>query len=206
MEQGNDEKIKEFVHACHKTAACGLLRCSSGNMSCRLNEELVALSVSRTWLAELGADEVAICRLEDGRCINDKTATVEKPLHLGILRDRNDVNVVLHFQSPFATAIACGRPQDYNFSIIIEVPYYIGDVGIVEYLPPGSAELAEAVVSAMKKHDLVILRNHGLVAAGRDFKEVIEKASFFELACQVLLCQDKLEFLSQKAIDKLKNM
>jgi len=37
-------------------------------------------------------------------------------------------------------------------------------------------------------------------------KEVIEKASFFELACQVLLCQDKPEFLSQKSIDELKNM
>jgi ribulose-5-phosphate 4-epimerase/fuculose-1-phosphate aldolase len=206
MEQANDEKIKEFVDACRKTAAYGVLRCSSGNMSYRLDEELVVLSASRAWFAELGADEAAICRLEDGDCINSKIAATEKALHLGILRDRDDVNVVLHFQSPFATAIACGRPQDYNFSVIIEVPYYIGEVGVVEYLPPGSAELAEAVVSAMKKHNLVILRNHGLVTVGKDFKEVIEKASFFELACQVLLCQDKLEFLSQKAIDKLKNM
>ncbi len=206
MEQANDEKIKEFVDACHKTAVCGLLRCSSGNMSYRLDEELVALSASRTWLAELVADEVAICRLEDGRCVNDKTETVEKALHLGILRDRDDVNVVLHFQSPFATAIACGQPQDYNFSIIIEVPYYIGDIGVVEYLPPGSAELAEAVVSAMKKHDLVILRNHGLVTAGKDFKEVIEKASFFELACQILLCQDKPEFLTKRAIEAIRNI
>ena len=86
------------------------------------------------------------------------------------------------------------------------MPYYIGDVGVLEYLPPASAELAEAVVSAMKKHDLVILRNHGLVTVGRDFKEVIEKASFFELACQLLLCQDKPEFLTQRAIEAIRNI
>lgn len=206
MGQGTEEKIKSFVDACHKVAAYGLLRCSSGNMSYRLDGELVALSARRAWLAELGSEEVAICRLEDGRCVNDKTATIEKALHLGILRDRADVNVVLHFQSPFATAIACGRGQDYNFSVIIEVPYYIGEAGVVEYLPPGSAELAEAVVSAMKKHDMAILRNHGLVTVGRDFKDVIEKASFFELACQILLCQDKPEFLTQRAIDAIRNI
>ena len=206
MEQSTKEKITSFVEACHKIAAYGLLRCSSGNMSYRLDGELVALSASGAWFAELGADEVAVCRLEDGRCVNGKTATIEKALHLGILRNRVDVNVVLHFQSPFATAIACGRKRDHNFAVILEVPYYIGKVAVVEYLPPGSIELAEAVVSAMKTHDMAILRNHGLVTVGKDFKDVISKASFFELACQILLSQDKPEFLSQKTIDALRNV
>ncbi|MHC4394174.1 MAG: class II aldolase/adducin family protein [Planctomycetota bacterium] len=206
MVQSNDEKIKAFAEACHKIAAYGLLRCSSGNMSYRLDEELAALSTSGAWFEELGTDEVAICRLEDGRCVNGKTLTSEKALHLGILRDRDDVDVVLHFQSPFATAVACGKTQDYNFAVIIEVPYYIGEVAVVEYLPPGSDELAEAVVSAMKKRDMAILRNHGLVTAGKDFRDVIEKASFFELACQILLCQDKPGFLSQRAIEAIRNI
>jgi len=200
---GGEEKIKAFVNACHRVADYGLLRCSSGNMSCRLDDELAVISASGSWFADMTDDEVAICRLEDSKCIKGKTPSVESGFHLGILRERMDVNVVLHFQSPFATAIACGDPHEYNFSIIIEVPFYIGRPAIVEYLQPGSVELAEAVIAAAKEHNMVILRNHGLVTVGKDFNDVIQKASFFELACQILLCQDRPEFLSQTAVDKL---
>lgn len=203
MKHVADEQIKVFIDACHQAAAYGLLRYSSGNMSWRVNDELVLMSASRSWLAELTGGDVTVCKIDDGRCINGKTPSVEHVFHIGILRQRSDVNVVLHFQSPYATAIACGEPDKYNFFVIPEIPFYIGRPAIVEYLPPGSPELAEAVVAAMKEHDTAILRNHGLVTVGRDFKDVIQKAGFFELACQILLCQDKPIYLSQAAVDAL---
>ncbi len=198
MTHGHQEKIDEFVAACRKAGACGLLRYSSGNMSCRLDDEIVALSASGAWLGEMTGDEVAICTLADGKSINDKQPTAESGFHLGILRSREDANVVLHFQSPFATAIACGAENVYNFAVIPELPIYIGQVGFVEYLPPGTKELADAVVSAMRDHDLVICRNHGQVAIGRDFKDVIQKAGFFELACEILLRQGKPRFITEQ--------
>ncbi len=203
MKQEKDKRIEAFVNACHQVAAYGLLRCSSGNMSYRLDANLVVLTASRSWLAELAANDVSICNLKDGRCVNDKIPTVENSFHLGILRNRTEVNVVLHFQSPFATAIACGNPRDYNFFVIPEIPYYIGQPAVVEYTPPGSVELAEAVVSAANGHNMVILRNHGIVAVGKDFEDVIQKAVIFELACQILLYQNKPRFLTQSDIDAL---
>ena len=203
MTHRHQEKIDEFVAACRKVCACGLLRYSSGNMSCRLDGGIVAVSARGAWLGEMTADEVAICRLADGKSINDKQPTAENGFHLGILRSREDANVVLHFQSPFATAIACGAENVYNFDVIPELPIYIGEVGFVEYLPPGTKELADAVVSAMRDHDLVICRNHGQVAIGRDVKDVIQKAVLFELACQILLYQNKPRFLTQSDIDAL---
>ncbi len=203
MKYANSKKIMAFVNACHRVADFGLLRCSSGNMSYRLDTKLAALTVSGAWLGELTNKQVAICRINDGCCINGLTPTVETGFHLGILRNRPQVNVVLHFQSPYATAIACGNPHDYNFNVIIEVPYYIKDLAVVEYLPPGSDALADAIISSLKEHDMVILRNHGLVTVGRDFNDAIQKACFFELACQILLCQNKPQFLSKSAIDEL---
>ena len=198
MTHGHQEKIDEFVAACRKVCACGLLRYSSGNMSCRLDGETVAVSARGAWLGEMTADDVAICRLVDGESVNGKQPTAENGFHMGILQSRADANVVLHFQSPFATAIACGAENEYNFDVIPELPIYIGEVGFVEYLPPGTKELADAVVSAMRDHDLVICRNHGQVVIGRDFKDVIQKAGFFELACEILLRQDKPRFITEQ--------
>jgi len=195
MTEEREQKISEFVRACHRVAEYGLLKYSSGNMSYRLDADLIAVSARGAWLAEISSDGVAVCTLADGRVLNGVKPTAESEFHLGILRSRNDVNVVLHFQSPFATAIACGRRITRHFNVIPELPIYIGEVGIVEYLPPGSKELAEKVVSAVQTHDLVILQNHGQVVVGKDYDDAIQKAGFFELACQILMRQDEPDFI-----------
>jgi ribulose-5-phosphate 4-epimerase/fuculose-1-phosphate aldolase len=192
---GFDNNINEkydyapFIKACQKAASFDLFRCSSGNMSWRLDDKHIALSASRSWLADLTFEQIAVCRISDGTCINSKKPTVEVNFHLGIMQNRTDVNVVLHFQSQCATAVACGNPSDYNFNIIPEIPFNIDKVAIVEYLQPGSTELAESVIEKMKKHNMVIMRNHGLVTVGKDFDDAIQKAVFFELACSILLAQ-----------------
>jgi ribulose-5-phosphate 4-epimerase/fuculose-1-phosphate aldolase len=203
MKYADNKKIRAFVNACHKVADFGLLLCSSGNMSCRLDDKLAILSASGAWLGEITARQVAICRIDNGQCINGLTPTMENKFHLGILCKRPEVNVVLHCQSPFATAIACGNPNDYNFNLITEVTYHVKHPAVVKYLLPGSEALADAVIAAIEEHDLAVLRNHGLVTVGRDFNDAIQKACFFELACQILLCQDKPQFLSKSAIGKI---
>jgi ribulose-5-phosphate 4-epimerase/fuculose-1-phosphate aldolase len=128
---------------------------------------------------------------------------VETGLHFGVYRIRPDVNAVLHFQSPCATAIACGDPARYDFHVIPEIAYYIQKLAIVDYYVPGSPELAAAVVPALQNHNLVILRNHGLVTVGRSLPEAIQNAGFFELACEILLRGRDLRPLSRTANDQL---
>lgn len=111
---------------------------------------------------------------------------MEATFHLGVLRQRTDINVVLHFQSPYATAIACRRtlPETLNFTA--EVPLHVGDtIPAIPFLRPGSKELADAVVSAMATHNSVILKKHGQVTCGKDFNQAIERAMFFEMAARI---------------------
>lgn len=199
-----DVQIDVFTHAAREVARRGLVQCSSGNLSWRLDEEQVLLSASRSWLERLTSAEVSVCSLEDGRILNTVPPTCEVNLHLGVLRRRSDWNVVLHYQSPWATAIACTERTDWDFNLIIEVPVYIGTPAVVPYLPPGSSELADAVGAAMAGHNTVILRNHGLVTAGRDFDEAIQRAVFFELACQILLLSDAPAPLPASALPRLR--
>lgn len=201
--QVSELQVLAFVDACHRAARYGLVRYSSGNLSWRVDAGYYLVTASGSWLGELTADQVAICRLEDGACVNGKTPSVEGRFHRGVLQARSDMWVVLHFQTPCATAIACGDPTAYAYNVIPEMPVYIGTPGIVGYFKPGSSELAEAVIAAMKDHNLAFMRNHGLITVGRDFNETLQRAGFFELICEMLLSGARLNPLSAAALSEL---
>lgn len=148
---------------------------------------MVLLSASRSWLGEIKPDQLSLCRLSDETLIEGPRPTVEARFHLGILRNRADIKVVFHFQSPAATTFACSDNPDRDYFVIPEIPFYIGKPAVVPYIQPGTEQLAQAVIHAAGKADMLILRNHGLVAAGKDYNDAIQKAGFFELACQILL-------------------
>ena len=179
------QHIEEFVRQAHRVGKCGLTICSSGNLSWRIGDK-VLLSGTGSRVPELTADRVAIVSLADGSSLNGVRPTMEATFHLGVLRQRTDINVVLHFQSPYATAIACRRtlPETLNFTA--EVPLHVGDtIPAIPFLRPGSKELADAVVSAMATHNSVILKKHGQVTCGKDFNQAIERAMFFEMAARI---------------------
>ena len=120
-------------------------------------------------------------------CCMEKKPSVEVGFHAGILRTRPEVNVVLHFQTPYATALVSRDSQNINYFVIPEVLYYIGPVARIPYLTPGSEELAKAVTDAMREHDMVTISNHGQVTAARDLPQAIQNAEFFELACEIIV-------------------
>jgi len=179
--------LKNFIEASHEVGRHGLTRCSSGNLSCRLDRERMLITASRSWKGELTPGQVCVCRISDGKALDGKNPSVEAGFHAGILRVRPEMNVVLHFQAPCATTLACIPRRRINHFMIPEVPFYIGPIARVPFLLPGSRELAEAVTNAMCKHDMVLLENHGQVTVARDFEHAIQNAEFLELACEAIV-------------------
>lgn len=205
-----DKQVAAFITACRRVAEHGLVRCSSGNLSQRLDDERMLISASRAWLGEITGQQVALCRIKDAVSLNSVKPSAEVGFHAGILSARTDVNIVLHFQTPAATAIACRDPDKVDYFVLPEIPYYIGDVASVPYMNPGTPELAEAVVKAAAGHDMVMLRNHGQVTVGKDAEDAIQKAVFFELACDIILrgegqpqpiSTDHVKYIYRKAND-----
>jgi len=182
-----DSHLKTFVEAAHRIGTHQLLICSSGNLSWRLNEEIMLISQTGSWLPYLSKDQVSISRLTDGMIINNVNPSMDSGFHFGIMRQRKDINVILHFQSLYATAIACLPEPPTDFNVINEIPMFIGQIALLPYICPGSPELGINVTEAMKTHDLVVLRNHGQVVVGKNFDDVIQKALFFELACGIII-------------------
>lgn len=182
-----NEQIEQFITQAHRVGDAGLTVCSSGNLSWRIGEE-VLLSGTGSWVPSLTKEKVAVCQLATGEALNGVKPSMESGFHLGVLRERPDVNVVLHFQSPYATAVACMKNCPVNFNVTAEVPCHVGrEIPVIPYLRPGSKELAQAVVEAMKEHNSILLRKHGQVVCGKDFDQAFERAMFFEMACRIII-------------------
>jgi ribulose-5-phosphate 4-epimerase/fuculose-1-phosphate aldolase len=201
----SEKQIDEFIMAAHGVARHGLVLCGSGNLSMRADGDHMLVTESGAWMSDMTKDQVAICRIEDGVCVNQKTPSVEIGFHKAVLKTRRDINLVLHFQSPYATTLACREMNwEHNLFLIPEGPYYIGPVAVIPYMPPGSEGLAKAVATAMEFHDMAVLKNHGQVTVGKDYKKMLERAVFFELASFVYYRAGKdARFLEKDAVDSL---
>lgn len=199
-----DKQIEEFVAQAHRVGDAGLTVCSSGNLSWRIGDE-VLVSGTGSWVPALTKEKVAICRLETGEVLNGVKPSMESGFHLGVLRERPDVDVVLHFQSRYATAVACMKNRPTNFNVTAEVPCHVGsEIPMIPYYRPGSKELAQAVIAAMKDHNSILLLKHGQVVCGKDFNQAFERAMFFEMACRIILLSGgDYTVLTQEEIDDL---
>lgn len=196
--------IEEFIRQAHRVGDAGLTVCSSGNLSWRIGEEAL-VSGTGSWVPSLPKEKVAQVKIATGETLNGVKPSMESGFHLGVLRERPDVNVVLHFQSPYATAVSCMKQKPENFNVTAEVPCHVGrEIPIIPYFRPGSPELAATVIAAMKEHNSILLTNHGQVVCGKDFDQAFERAMFFEMACRIIiLTGGKYDVLTPQEIDDL---
>ena len=182
------EHIEQFIEQAHCVGKERLQLCSSGNISWRVEGDTALVSGTGSWLPRLTEQNVAICNISTGMRIDGPKPSMESTFHLGILRERKDMNVVLHFQSQYATAVSCMKNKPENFNVVAEVPCYCGrEIPVIPYYRPGSPELAKAITEALAEHDCALMSKHGQVVCGKDFDEAFQKAVFFELACSIII-------------------
>ena len=204
MTMATIQQIEEFVKCARRVGTEGLTICSSGNLSIRIGDE-VLISGTGSWLPDMEPDKVSVVKFSDGSILNGVRPSMESGFHLEVLRGREDVNCVLHFQSPYATAIACMDKRPTNFNFTAECPLHVGEeIPMIPYYRPGSPELASHVIEAMKTHNSVMLLKHGQVVCGKDFRQALERAMFFEMACRIAVINGtNVDPLTQTEIDDL---
>ncbi len=199
-----DKHIQTFVAQAHRVGELGLTICSSGNLSWRIGDQAL-VSGTGSWVPSLREDQVSICTIATGQVLNCVKPSMESVFHLGVMRNRPDVGVVLHFQSPYATQVACAEVRPKSYNVTAEIPLHVGRViPEIPFYRPGSPELAEAVVNALKERNSALMLKHGQVVCGKDFDDVIQRAMFFEMACRIcVLAEMKPNVLTEEEVNAL---
>ena len=186
--------IDDLISYGKKVKQAGLITGNSGNISVRLDNNRFAISPSGTRLDELDNDPMAICSLHNENPLQGRPS-IEAGMHRAVYNSRPGVGAILHFQSLYATIVACSKETAIDLNFIPEVPACIGTINIVHYFPPGSDELARAVEKAAADPTcyILMLKKHGQVAVGKDLDEAMKIAEFCEFACKIFCIGKDLE-------------
>ena len=176
-----EEIIKDLVDASHFIYNKGLTPGKSGNISCRFYEEgtsRVAITKSMISKGSVGINDIIIIDMSGNVLQGEGKPSSETFLHLGIYEEREDINAVAHTHSPYAAGFSMSEKELKRLEGFgpIENPY----IPSVKYSRPGSRELANDTAEMMNNEDAVILKNHGVVAAGVNLNEAVLLAEFIE--------------------------
>jgi len=192
----------EKVKACRLLAEKNMVVANSGNISVRNdNPNTMTISGTGTWFENITDIDFVEVNMDNCDVVNRELSIIrpskEAIVHASIYKKREDVNCIIHFQSPYATTL-CALEDFHMISLgnIPEMIYYIKKYAMVPYAEPGSTELAN-LVSEMFAEDLntsvVGIRCHGLFSSGPNIEEAVKNAFFFELDCQVSMRKYLLE-------------
>ncbi|MGH9116655.1 MAG: class II aldolase/adducin family protein [Acidimicrobiales bacterium] len=164
-----------------RVVAAGLVVAAGGNLAARRPGADQLLVTPMGWaLDELDPSTLVGVRT-DGTVVGGcERPTSELPLHLAAFTARPDADVCVHLHPPMATLLhALGLPIR---RITTDHAYYLSRLGEVAFLPPGSAELADAVAAELAGADVVLLAHHGCVVVADSFDLAFSRAANLEAA------------------------
>ncbi len=151
----------------------GLVWCNGGNVSMRLPKTgtflITPTGFNKGWIEP---DDLVTIDSTGGILEGENKPSVEVNMHLAIYHERPEVNAVVHAHPAVATTLATLGYEIVPFTP--EGKIFIERIGVVDYHPAGSSELAEAVKAKLEGKNVLVLKNHGALT----FDEAILRAYY----------------------------
>ncbi len=175
---------EKIVAACKQLETSGLNRGTSGNVSCREADHFL-ITPSGVPVDEITPSRIVALNF-DGKVIGIGKPSSEWQFHADILRERSEINAVVHTHAPYATALACLREDLPAFHYMIAIAG--GDsVRCASYALFGTDTLSQYAVEALRDRKACLLANHGMITLGRDLDEAMAISIELESLCQQYL-------------------
>lgn len=157
---------------------------SWGNISCRADHDLIAITPSGRGYEHLAPGDVVLLDGAGQVAAGERIPSSESKLHLAIYAAVPEAQAVIHTHSIYASALAAMRkPVPAIIEDIVQICG--GRVNCAEYALPGTQELADAAVKALAGRKAVLLANHGAVCWGKSLEDALTVAEILEKAAQI---------------------
>lgn len=94
----------------------------------------------------------------------------------------NEKELAKEIRWPFAV---CGHTLPEN--CLVEVTAALGKIGLAAYAPAGSQKLKNAVEALATEHDIIFLKNHGVITCGKTIEKAFLQMDAVENAAKTLI-------------------
>lgn len=178
----NEQRLrKRIIQTCSQMSAYGLNKGTAGNLSVRYNDGFL-ITPSGLPYDETYPIDIVFMNFS-GEATGRRRPSSEWRFHREILAARQEVNVVLHAHSPFATALACLRRDIPAFHYMIAVTG-AKSIRCAHYATFGSQELSEHAVAALHGSKACLLANHGMIVVADGLNAALRLALEIEGLCE----------------------
>lgn len=189
------------VRAGIRLVETGLTSRTWGNISCRIDENTMAITPSGRDYLSMKTEDIVVVRISDCSYSGDLKPSVEKGMHAALYRLFPDVGCVIHtHQANASVAGALGLK-----SLIIPENYpLLGDeVLCADYGIPGTKKLSDNVMACARrtKGHAVLMAYHGAIFFGKDQEEGFQAASQLEAFCEVYIEQQYMKISGSTEFD-----
>jgi len=179
-----DLEVREsIVDAMRRLYLRGLNSSLSGNVSARSSYRdhfwITPKSIDK---ASLSIEDLSLVSIESGSRIIGGEPSSEYRMHLQIYKARSDVNAVVHTHQVYTMiAFKAGLLRRDLLEDSFEAKAYLGDIGYVPRIEPGSWELAEAAARELSSRSVIIIDGHGVACVGSSVVEALNRAEILEM-------------------------
>lgn len=199
------EERKEVARFMRRLYRQGLTTTSGGNISLRLRDNIIIITPSATDKGRMKWDEVGIMTLEGANLTPRLQPSIEYKMHLYIYRRKKNISAIIHAHPVFASSYTAMN-RTIDTSLTAEARAICGDPELVRYALMGTEELASLVSDSIERSDILLLENHGVLAAGKSLLQAFDRLEVLENAAKMTLIVEisgNKKPLSQESVDEL---
>ena len=142
----------------------GLVFGFNGNISARVDAQTLLITATGTCLGYLKAQDIVLMKTS-GEVVGEGKVSTEKLLHTEIYKNFPETQAVVHTHPTYTNGFFLANetlvPKTF------EAKFYLGEVKSVPQTTPSVTDVGP-VLKELKASNIVVLRNHGVVAVGPD--------------------------------------
>jgi len=153
----------------------------SGNLSARLSDSVILVTATGTNLGTLTDDDLIEVDLASDTSRTNAKVTSEAPLHYLIYKNFPQ-KVIIHCHPPLINAYFAVY-SDVK-ALTFETRLYLGTIPVVEQDTP-TVTKPNLVVDALKNSNLVVIKNHGVIAIADKFRDALYLIEALEDAVRI---------------------
>ncbi|MDW0128281.1 MAG: class II aldolase/adducin family protein [Nitrososphaeraceae archaeon] len=174
----------ELLNCVKALYTSGLNTAVSGNHSARFEKMWMWITPSEIPRYKIKTTDLVKINIRTKEIIGKRKPSREWVMHREIYENTN-ASAIVHCHSPYTLGISIASKFE---EVIEEAKIIVGDPIIIENVPSGTVELASSVSRCFKDSRVraVIIKNHGVVAIGKNLDEARSVVESLEEWAKVL--------------------
>ena len=183
----NETKLRaDLKKVCNLAYKKGLLSGFDGNLSLKINNELILITPQGSHKGTLKEEDFVLVDINGNTISNgNKQPSSEIDTHLEVYEKRKDISAFIHCHPPTVVSLTiAGIP--INFPIVPDVVLSLGEIPTLSYPGQDKKTEAELTVNCLEKHDVMVLEKHGAVTIGKNIFNALYKMELLEHQCKII--------------------